>query len=81
MAGTSKRPLEMGRWPAPMAAILSQRDVRDKVSCVSRLRREAGRQRRDFNQGLDARLVFGLPMIPAMEKSVKSAIGPMGCRV
>src|SRR5262245_24702363 len=35
------------------------------------------RQRRDFNQGLDARLVFGLPMIPAMEKSVKRAIGPM----
>jgi hypothetical protein len=46
MAGTSKRHVEMGRWPAPLAAILSQRDVRDKVSVSSRLRREAGRQRR-----------------------------------
>src|SRR6516225_8899960 len=25
---------KLGRWPAPMAAILSQGDVRDKVSCV-----------------------------------------------
>ena len=60
MAGTSKRPVELGYLPAPMAATLFQRDVRDKVSVSSRLRWEAGRQRRDFNQDLDARLVFGL---------------------
>jgi hypothetical protein len=52
-----------------------------KFPASPRLRREAGRQRRDFNQGLDARLAFGLPMIPAMEKSIKKGNrAHEGCR-
>src|SRR5262245_40903463 len=50
------------RLPAPMAAILFQRDVRDKVSVSSGSRREAGCERRDFTtKRLDARLVWALP--------------------
>jgi hypothetical protein len=50
MAGTSKCPVEMGLPAGPVAAILFQRDVRGKVSCVVAIAAGGRAQRRDFNQ-------------------------------
>jgi hypothetical protein len=35
---------KLGRWPARIATILSQRDVRDKVSCVVAIAAEGGKR-------------------------------------
>jgi hypothetical protein len=76
MAGTSKPPGKLG----PPAGAYGRNSIptrRPRQSfCVVAIA-VGGAKAVTSTKRLDARLVFGLPIIPAMEKERQRAIGPM----
>jgi hypothetical protein len=75
MAGTSKPPVELGPPAGPYGrdSIPTRRPRQSfRRDCGGR----PGANAVTSTKRLDARLVFGLPMIPAIEKERQRATGP-----